>query len=80
MKFYGDVEPSHPNFKTNFACSGLDMLGYIPKSAALRSIAGPDDEMAASMISMILVKLCLAQLAEFQRAMSELFSIHEAQA
>ncbi|KAH7360510.1 hypothetical protein BKA65DRAFT_186599 [Rhexocercosporidium sp. MPI-PUGE-AT-0058] len=79
MKFYGDVEPSHPSFKSSFTCSGLEMLGFIPKHAALCSTVGPDDETAASMITMILVKLTLAQLADFQVIMAGLFSTHEAQ-
>lgn len=50
------------------------MLGFIPKNAVLRSRVGPDDETAASMVTIILVNLTLAQLADFQLLMAALFS------
>ncbi|PVH85106.1 hypothetical protein DL98DRAFT_64906 [Cadophora sp. DSE1049] len=80
MKFYGDVSRSHVTSNSNFACSGPELLGFIPEIAMLCSPAGPDDSTSSSMMTLITTKVLLAELADFQLEMEGLFFTHEAQA
>lgn len=79
MKFYGDVSRPHPP-SSNFACSGPELLEFVPNIAMLCSPVGPDDSTSSSMMTLITTKVLLAELADFQLEMEGLFFTHEAQA
>ncbi|KAH7418189.1 hypothetical protein BKA64DRAFT_191477 [Cadophora sp. MPI-SDFR-AT-0126] len=79
MKFYGDVSRSHVTSNSNFACSGPELLSFIPEIAILCSPAGPDDSTSSSMMTLITTKVLLAELADFQLEMEGFFFTHEAQ-
>lgn len=73
ITFRGDVTRSHVRSDSNFACSGPELLAFVPEIAMLCSLVGPDNSTSSSMMTLITTKVLLAELADFQLEMEGLF-------